>query len=62
MNFINENKDSPHIDVLETIFYLIGFIVLVLVVSAIVGVIYALHDLCKPESLCALYQWFGGLL
>lgn len=62
MNFINESKESPHIDVLETIFYLTGFIALVLVLSAIAGLVYALTELCKPESLCAVYQWFGGLL
>jgi len=63
MNFISDNdRESPHIDVLETVFYLTGFIAVVLVLSAIVGLIYALTELCKPEALCAVYQWFGGLL
>ena len=63
MNFISDNdRESPQIDVLETVFYLTGFLALVLVLSAIAGLIYALTELCKPESLCALYQWFGGLL
>ncbi len=63
MNFISDNdKESPQIDVLETIFYWIGLLAVVFVLIAVVGVIYALHDLCKPESLCAVYQWFGGVL
>ena len=63
MNFISDNdKESPQIDLLETVFYLTGFIAVVFVLSAIAGLIYALTELCKPESLCAAYQWFGGVL
>jgi len=63
MNFISDNdKESPQISMLENIFLFIGFIAVVFVLIAVVGVIYALHDLCKPESLCAVYQWFGGVL
>ena len=62
MNFINENKESPHAAMLSNIFWAVGIIAALGVLSAVAGVIYALHDLCKPESLCAVYQWFGGLL
>lgn len=62
MNFINDNTKSPHIDVLETVFYLTGFLAVVFVLIAFSGLIYALTELCKPESLCAVYQWFGGVL
>lgn len=62
MNFISDNTESPQVSMLENIFLFIGLLAVVFVLSAVVGVIYALHDLCKPESLCALYQWIGGLL
>ena len=62
MNFISDNTESPQVSMLENIFLFIGLLAVVFVLSAIGGLVYALAQLCKPESLCAFYQWFGGVL
>ncbi len=57
MNFINDTE-SPQVSMLENIFLFIGFIAVVFVLSAIVGVIYALAELA---SLSHFVRFISGL-